>query len=396
MSKEESILLLIVSVGAFIVPFLSRRLMLPSAVGEIIFGLIIGVFFKETTEGLTILHFLGSLGFLILMYLAGLEINFERIKITPKRELAIYLISLLIIIATSFAVVIYLKQPIINALVYLTIAVGLLYPVLKDSGLLNTDYAQSLLIIASLGEVLSLLFISGFFLYFEYGLSKQTFIHLFEIYLFFFIAYIVLKFFQLYAWWNPKKAFTFIKADDPTETDVRANFANMFIFVALANLLGLEYIIGAFFGGMLFAMVFKERHQIQEKMSSFGYGFLIPVFFIEVGLRFDLFNLLKKEIILGAVMISLTILAVRVAGAIPLFFSGFSLREVLAFPFAMSMPLTLLVAIATLGLETGVINQDYASMIILSALISGILYPWLFKFIMKQPEGKKDVQPDNR
>jgi len=395
MSKEESILLLIVSVGAFIVPFLSRKLMLPSAVGEIIFGLIIGVFFKEATGSLTIIHFLGSLGFLILMYLAGLEINFERIKVTPRKELVIYLISLIIIICTSFAIVLYLNQPIINALVYLTVAVGLLYPVLKDSGLLDTDFAQSTLIVASLGEVLSLLFISGFFLYFEYGLSKQTFIHLFEIYLFFFIAYVVLKFFQLYAWWNPKKAFTFIKADDPTETDVRANFANMFIFVALANLLGLEYIIGAFFGGMLFAMVFKKRHEIQEKISSFGYGFLIPVFFIEVGLRFDLFNLLKKEIILGAISISLTILAVRVAGAIPLFFSGFSLREILAFPFALSMPLTLLVAIATLGLETGVINQDYASMIILSALISGILYPWLFKFITKKPEGIENVQPDS-
>jgi len=383
MSKEESILLLVVSVGAFVVPFISRKLMLPSAVGEIIFGLVIGVFFKEATESLTVIHFLGSLGFLILMYLAGLEINFERIKITPRRELAIYLMSLLIIIGTSFAIVYYTDQPVINALIYLTVAVGLLYPVLKDSGLLNTDFAQSTLIIASLGEVLSLLFISGFFLYFEYGLSKQTFIHLFEIYLFFFIAYLVLKFFQLYAWWNPKKAFTFIKTDDPTETDVRANFANMFIFAALANLLGLEYIIGAFFGGMLFAMVFKKRHEIQEKISSFGYGFLIPVFFIEVGLRFDLFNLLKKEIILGAVAISITILLVRVAGAVPLFFSGFSFREILAFPFALSMPLTLLVAIATLGLETGVINQDYASMIILSALISGILYPWLFKFITR-------------
>ncbi|SNZ10157.1 transporter, CPA2 family [Persephonella hydrogeniphila] len=383
MSKEESILLLVVSVGAFVIPFISRKLMLPSAVGEIIFGLVIGIFFNKATESMTVIHFLGSLGFLILMYLAGLEINFERIKITPKRELIIYFISLFIIIALSFFVALYFDQPKINILVYLTIAIGLLYPVLKDTGLIHTDFAQSTLIIASLGEVISLVFISAFFMYFEYGFSEKTFIHLFEIYLFFFIAYLILKAFQLYAWWNPKKVFTFIKTEDPTETDVRANFANMFIFAALASLLGLEYIIGAFFGGMLFAMIFKKREQIQEKISSFGYGFLIPVFFIEVGLRFDLFNLLKKEIILGAFMISITILLIRVAGAFPLLFSGFRLKEILAFPFALSMPLTLLVAIATLGLETKVIPEDYASMIVLSALISGILYPWLFKLITR-------------
>lgn len=383
MSKEESILLLVVSVGAFVIPFVSKRLMLPSAVGEIIFGLFIGIFFKEATESLTVIHFLGSLGFLILMYLAGLEINFERIKITPKKDLIIYILSIFIIIALSFFVVLYTDQPLINILVYLTIAIGLLYPVLKDSGLLHTEFAQSILIVGSIGEIISLIFISAFFMYFEYGLSEKTFIHLFEIYLFFFTAYLILKAFQLYSWWNPKKVFKFIKAEDPTETDVRANFANMFVFAALASLLGLEYIIGAFFGGMLFAMIFKKREEIQEKISSFGYGFLIPVFFIEVGLRFDIFELLKKEIILGAVMISLTILIIRVFGAIPLFFSGFSFKEVFAFPFALSMPLTLLVAISTLGLETGVIKEDYASMIILSALISGIFYPWLFKLIMR-------------
>ncbi len=383
MSKEEAVLLLVISVGAFIIPFISRKLMLPSAVGEILFGLVIGVFFSRTEETFTIIHFLGSLGFLILMYLAGLEINFEKIKITPKRNLIIYLISILIIIILSFLLVMYTNQPKINILIYLTIAIGLLYPVLKDSNLIKTDFAQSSLIIGSIGEVVSLIFISGFFMYFKYGFSKETFIHLFEIYLFFFIAYITLKIFQLYAWWNPEKAHKLIKTDDPTETAVRANFANMFIFVALASLLGLEYIIGAFFGGMLFAMVFKKRHEIQEKISSFGYGFLIPVFFIEVGLRFDLFQLLKKDTVIGACLITITILLIRFVAAIPLPLAGFSIKETLAFPFALSMPLTLLVAIATLGLETEVIDEEYASMIILASLISGTIYPWLFKFIIR-------------
>ncbi|NPA12934.1 MAG: cation:proton antiporter [Aquificae bacterium] len=382
MGKEESILLLVVSLGAFVIPFISKRLSIPSSVGEILFGLFLGLFFKGMAESLTILHFLGNLGFLILMYLAGLEINFEKIKTTPKKRLGVYTLSIAVIIVASFLATFLLKQNVVYALVYLTVAVGLLYPVLKDTGKLETEYGQTLLIIASLGEVVSLLLITAFFMYFEYGFSSEMFVHLAGIYLFFFLAYLILRFFQMYAWWHPEKVSMFIKAKDTTEIDVRANFVNMFVFAALANILGLEYIIGAFFGGMLFAMIFKKRHQIQEKIGSFGYGFLIPVFFIEVGLRFDLTQLLQKEVILSSLVLSGIILLVKVFGAVPLLFVGFSLREVVAFPFALSIPLTLLVAIATLGLETGAIDQKTASVIVLSALISGVVYPVLFKKVV--------------
>jgi len=128
MSKLEALLLLCVCIGAFIMPFLCRRLRLPSAVGEILFGLCVGLFFKEAFHKTSIIKFLGELGFILLMYLAGLEINFEKIKVTPRKDLYLYISMVGLVVAFSFGITRYFHQPPIYALIYLTTAVGLFIP----------------------------------------------------------------------------------------------------------------------------------------------------------------------------------------------------------------------------------------------------------------------------
>lgn len=384
MNEIEAILLLAVSIGAFIMPFISSRLNLPSPVAEIIFGLFIGMFFSDIFHKTEVVRFLGELGFIILMYLAGLEINFENIKKLPGRNKIIYITVIFLIIVFSIAIVKYLNFANIYILVILTTAIGLLFPVLKDLNLTNSNFGQSLLIIGSIGEVVSLISITIFFVIYKYGFSQEAFIHLLEIYLFFSFAYILLRLFKLFIWWFPEKIPVFLKSEGVTETSVRANFVNMFIFVSLAALLGLEPIIGAFFGGLLFSVIFKEKEQVIEKLSSFGYGFLIPIFFIDVGLRFNLNELLQPQIIYQAILLSLVMLFVRFLASFILLFSGFSWKEVLLTPFALSIPLTLLVAIATIGYESNMIDKVQASTIILTAVLTGLIFPWVFKNIVKR------------
>ncbi len=384
MEHNEALALLVISIGAFIIPFISERIFLPSAVGEIFFGLFLGLFFKNALSEFPIVKFLGEFGFILLMYLAGLEIDVDKIKKVSSKEKFLISILFIVIIISSFAVVFYFKQPAIYSLVYIAMAIGILYPLLKDTGLLNKDIGQKILVIGGVGEIISLLLITAFTVYFKYGFSSKAILHIFEIYVFFLVAYFLLKIFSLYMWWNPNLVQTFLKTGDVTETGIRANFAHMFIFVSLASLLGLESIIGAFFGGLLFSMVFKEREEIVEKLSAFGYGFLIPIFFIEVGLRFDITDFFDKEIFISALILSFVILMIKGLGSLFLIFSDFKVSEIFLVPFALSMPLTLLVVIATIGLETGIIEKKEATIILLTAIISALIYPWIFKVMVKK------------
>jgi Kef-type K+ transport system membrane component KefB len=399
MSKLEALLLLCVCIGAFIMPFLCRRLRLPSAVGEILFGLCVGLFFKEAFHKTSIIKFLGELGFILLMYLAGLEINFEKIKVTPRKDLYLYISMVGLVVAFSFGITRYFHQPPIYALIYLTTAVGLLFPVLKETGMVESDTGQTLLIIGSIGEVVSLVSLTVFILYYRFGVSIESVVHLGQLAAFVLAAYLLYKLFRLVVWWFPWWVRPFLKTGDPVESGIRANFVNMFIFVALAALLDMELIVGAFLGGMAFALIFKEREEIQKKIGGMAYGFLIPVFFIEVGLRFDIRDFVNIHILLTALIISFMILVVRLMASLVLFLSRLSLMEIILVPIATSFPLTLLVAIAAFGLEQGIIKETRAASILLAAILTAFIYPALMKRIIKtirekkiQPQGKSEAQ----
>ncbi|UCH98381.1 MAG: cation:proton antiporter [Candidatus Aminicenantes bacterium] len=392
MSNLEALLLLCICTGAFLMPFLFRRLSLPSAVGEILFGLFIGLFFKEAFHKTTIIKFLGELGFILLMYLVGLEINFEKIKTTPKKEIYLYSSMIALVVILSFLLMTYFHQVPIYALIYLTTAVGLLFPVLHETRILEKDIGQKLLIIGSIGEVVSLMALTVFTLYYRFGFSRASAIHLGQLAAFLLGAFIIYRLFRLLVWWFPVLVRPFLKSSDPMQSSIRANFVNMFIFVGLAALLDMELIVGAFIGGMAFALIFKKREEIQRKIGGIAYGFLIPVFFIEVGLQFDMKDFLHLHVLLTAVIISLVIFFVRALASLVLFLSPLTLIEITLVPVSISFPLTLLAAIATFGLEHQIITGTQAASILLAAILTAVIYPFIMKKIIKALQ-KKDISP---
>jgi Kef-type K+ transport system membrane component KefB len=384
MNKIEVFLLLGFTLGAFVIPFLSRRLSIPSAVGEIFYGLFLGYFFKKNLQSTHIIEFLGELGFILLMYLAGLEINFEKIKIAPKRNLIIFVFMFIILVALSLLTSLLFRQPAIYVLVYSTTTIGLLFPVLKESEIMDGELGQNLLIIGSVGEAISLITLTLFVLMYKFGFSPNTLFHLFEIATFIICVIIFRRTLHLLVWWFPNFLKPFLKTGDPTESGVRANFVIIFVFVAFSSLIGLEMIVGAFLGGMLFALIFKEREKVQEKMSGFGYGFLIPIFFISVGLKFELEDFINIDVFFRALLITMIIFLIRIISSSILVLSTMKLSDVFSVPFATSFPLTLLIAIATFGFDIGVIGKIQASSILLAAILTALIFPLFFKKILRR------------
>jgi Kef-type K+ transport system membrane component KefB len=246
------------------------------------------------------------------------------------------------------------------------------------------------LIIGSIGEVVSLVSLMVFILYYRFGISVESLLHLGQLAAFVLAAYFIYKLFRLVVWWFPGLVRPFLKTGDPVESGIRANFVNMFIFVALAALLDMELIVGAFLGGMAFALIFKEREDIQQKIGGIAYGFLIPVFFIEVGLRFDIKNFLDTYVLVNGVIIAFIILFVRFLASLVLFLSRLSLIEIVLVPVSTSFALTLLVAIATFGLEHGVLEENQAASILLAAVLTAFIYPALMKSIIKSIRKKME------
>lgn len=383
MSANEAFLLFIMAFTAFVSPYISQKIYLPNPVAEILFGIVIGALIHIDTQSFTIIKFLSQFGFLVLMYLAGLEIDIEDLKKTPKKDFLLYFLYYLAVILLAILIGYIFNISISIMMIACMTAIGLLYPILMANNSIQTSFGKSLLIIGSIGEIISLIIITSITIYYKYGVGTESLNHILQIIGFCLFAFITLKILKLFSWWFPRVTLKMVSSDNSAETGIRTNFLNMLLFVALAAFLDIEIIIGSFIGGILYSTILKEKEDIREGFEMFGNGFLIPIFFIYVGLSFDISSLGNLNVVLTALLLTFAILFIRVVASVVFLFSNIGIPSLLSIPVGTSFPLTLLVAFAQVGRSANILSIEMVNATILTSILSAIVYPPLFKFLFK-------------
>ncbi len=381
MTEHEALFLFFMAIGAFFMPFISKRLLLPASVGEIIYGIVIASLLPHGENQLEMVEYFSALGFLILMYLAGLEIDFDKFRNLSRKELWLYVLSFIPVAAVSWYLSFYLNLHWSFAIIFFTSGIGLLFPVLRDTELIKTDFGQKLLIITMIGEILTLAGLTVFTIVSKYGYTIDSARQILYLAVFFIVIYLFMKILKVALWWKPNLQSVFLEVDNPTETGMRANFVILFAFVAFAAVLEIEFVVGAFVGGMMFALVFAGRDGVLDKLGGVGYGFFIPIFFISVGMRVTFNDFLQKDVILLALLIIASLFLSKVAGTILLLFSSIPKQKLLLVATGLSFPLTMLVVVSGIFYDLELIDKMQTSAVLLASMISAIVFPWIFKAI---------------
>jgi Kef-type K+ transport system membrane component KefB/Trk K+ transport system NAD-binding subunit len=388
--------LLIVVVLAFFVPLILtrlRKLSLPVVVGEIIAGIIVG----ESGLGLVgshdpMLDVLSLLGFAYLMFLSGLEVDFDAVLPGPDawrgpwRErlrnplglgIAIFVISLILSIGGALGLrsLDAAGDPWLMAFILSTTSLGLVMPVLKERGLMNRPYGQSLLVAAVVADFATMLLVSVYVILHTQGLSFEVLLIL----LLFGVFAIAYRIARLARRRLPGLGFVQNISEATAQIDVRGAFAIALVFIALAQGLGVEMILGAFLGGALLSLVSdRGTSDLHHRLDVIGYAFFIPIFFIMVGVRFDLAAVFDSPQMLLLVPVLLVLAYAVKLAASSLFRLKYSWRGTLAAGVLLSSHLSLEIAVAAIGLELGVIDQATNSAIILVAIVTSTVSPLIF------------------
>jgi len=163
----------------------------------------------------------------------------------------------------------------------------------------------------------------------------------------------------------------------------------MFLFVALSELAHLEPVLGAFLGGALLSIVFKKKTELEVKLSGFGYGFLVPLFFIHVGMQFDLANVLSVEQMLFTAELLAVAMIVKVVPSLLFTAAGLSFAESINVGLLLTSRLSLIIVAATIGLEFGFITEAFKDSIILLVIVSCLLGPVLFNLFYRSSPGDR-------
>jgi Kef-type K+ transport system membrane component KefB len=147
------------------------------------------------------------------------------------------------------------------------------------------------------------------------------------------------------------------------------------VLSVIAVELGLEILIGAFVGGMILGLVTRDEEAFRHKLDGVGFGFLIPIFFVATGVRFDLKGLLASPTSLMCVPLFLVLFLLVRGLPVLLYRRELRGRDRLALAFYSATALPVVVAITEVGLATRQMTPEIAAALVGAGMISMLVFP---------------------
>jgi len=373
---------LIITIGFIIMlsPIVAKIFKTPVVVIEIMLGMMAGFF--GLIYGDEMLKIISKFGFLYLMFLAGLEINLKLVNIIRK-DLSfnvilyftfLYSIAAILCITFDLNIVYLVALPIFS--------LGMLMMLLKEYGK-DEKWLNLALSIGVIGEVISILALTIFSGWLEFGFKIEFLYSILTLIVVIFSTVLILKFFQTLFWWYPELKTYIMPHADRQDRDIRFSFALFFILIALMIHLKIDVVLGAFTAGLFLKIFFHNKEELFEKLSSVGFGFFVPIFFIYTGSTVKL-EMITLDILYNALYIILAIVLIRLISSFIAFYKYLQFKKTILFALSDSMPLTFLVAISMLGYSHGIISESEYFAFILASMIDGLflmivirkLYAW--------------------
>ncbi|HDB2683230.1 TPA: monovalent cation:proton antiporter family protein [Staphylococcus aureus] len=394
----EFLSLVIVVLAAFLTPIIVNRLninFLPVVVAEILMGIVIGNSFLNIVERDSILNILSTLGFIFLMFLSGLEIDFKAFKkdkrarqgqnddessIPGHLNLALTVFAFIMIISILLAYVFkwlgLVDDVLLMVIIISTISLGVVVPTLKEMNIMRTTIGQFILLVAVLADLVTMILLTVYGAINGQGGSTIWLIGILVV--FTAISYILGVQFK-------RMSFLQKLMDGTTQIGIRAVFALIILLVALAEGVGAENILGAFLAGVVVSLLNPDEEMV-EKLDSFGYGFFIPIFFIMVGVDLNIPSLIKEPKLL--IIIPILIVAFIISKLIPVMFirRWFDMKTTIASAFLLTSTLSLVIAAAKISERLNAISAETSGILFLSAVITCVFVPIIFKKLFPVPD----------
>ena len=381
MENNISLVLTISAIIAFS-PFLAKITKVPTTPVEIILGSILA--YVGLLHEHELFELVAEFGFLYLMFLAGTEINLKKILLIDKSILNRAFIYLSLLYFLSFISALYLHLSYVFIVILPLISVGLIATLKKEYGK-DTSWLPLAMVVGSVGEIVSIAVLTVASEAFVTGLSLTILKTTLTLVLFLGAIVVLFNALRWLFWWFPEAAPLLMPHLDNKDQDFRLSMAILFSFIALMMYLGLELAFGAFIAGMFIPTFFEHKYQLPRKLESYGFGFLVPIFFVHVGSSFNLDALYVDGLIQMALLVTGLMIGIRMLASMVFNQTG-SFKDSILLALSHSMPLTLLIAIATLAYHQHSIDKFHYYAFILASLFEVIVVMLGIKLIVHPPK----------
>lgn len=372
--------LLIVVAVAFAAPLVLGffpGVRLPSVVLEIVAGIVVGPSVLGIVHVDTSISVIAVIGLAFLLFLAGLEIDFGRLRgRVLKLSLVGFALSFGIAVVVGFGLKVtgLVASPLLVAIILSATSLGVLIPVLKDAGEVSSTFGQLIIAagtIADFGAVILLsIFFSG-----EGGVGSTLLL---------IGSLVVLAVVVFFAVRGAERS-TVIRSnllrlqDTTAQIRIRGSMVLLVGFAAIADQLGLETILGAFIAGAILSLVDRDEQmthpEFRRKLEAVGFGVFIPVFFVTSGVNYDLDALVANAS--NVLMVPIFLAALVVARGLPaLLYRGLlDGRRTATAGLMQATSLPFIVAATAIGQDLDLLTAAQGAALVGAGLLSVLFFP---------------------
>ena len=381
MSSHPVLLVLAIAVSAPLLAEIPIGLRLPAVVLEMVLGIIVGPDALGLVRADGLVDWLGGkLGLAALFFMAGMELDLERVKGMPL-TLAVRGWMLSLVLALTAATVLHflplVHAPMMVAIALSTTALGTLLPILRDAGESDTAFGRMVMAAGAVGEfgpvvVMSLALTQGSSGWLEVVLL---------------LAFVAIAFAAALVALGvrPPRMLALLTRTMHASSQLPVRLALLLLaaFVVVSEDFGFEAIPGAFAAGMIVGLATRgeDGKPLRHKIEAVAFGFLVPFFFVTSGVKFELATLWHSGEALALTPVFLGLLLFVRGVPVFLYRDVLSRRERLPFALYSATALPILIAVAQIGARTGRMHPAIASALIGAGLLSVLLFPTIAGFL---------------
>lgn len=433
--SNSSFLILFIAFIAFmgVVPFLMRRLGVPSVISLLIVGMLIGPtgvgidlialiskslsFLRDPSVNASVYaaqtasHFsslvdsLGSLGLMFLMALAGMEADFKLIKSVKSSVISLSILTFLLPAVAGYVLYDYycpneLAGKLLYASLFASHSVGIVFPVIRELKMSRTKFGAAVLISTVITDIASIILLAvsvqifrqnqnishmivkGTLSIFDHMDSSILGNSFMPVFLLLVLVYLVLSVFLV-----DRIGRKLLEIFTPGE-DILITIILLIILgvVVIGELFGINLVVGAFIAGLGLARVVKRSDMLLfRRFESIGYGFLIPFLFVSIGMKTD-FSAFAETGSLGIVILTVLLLVGSkvLSGFLALRLTGFNNAAGLTAGLMTVPQLSATLAAAAIGKDIGILNDTFFNAIIILSIVTTLPIPNLVRFVVKK------------
>lgn len=376
--------LLVILIAAGLGRLLSKGLRQPVVFGELFLGIILGNLIILAEPAQAPVSDITSIGILLLLFSTGLGLNFEEFKRLEIASSSVAALGVVLPFILGYLVTIYFGFSYIVALfvgvALVATSIGVGASILTEFRMLRTRIGTLIMGAAVIDDVIGVVMMSVLIGFVATGSMplQEMFLIVFLTILFFAVSFTVgIKLFR-------KLSEKLILG---RENLLMLGLITVLIFGLITQEIGLAAIIGAFVAGLVVGQSHYAR-RLREHVSLIGGSFFIPIFFVTIGMSFDV-SAFTSVGWFAVVLVIVAIIGKVVGCGLGAKTSKFSSRESFAVGIAMIPRAGVELILLKLGLDYGIIGADIASAILVMVLITTLITPPALWKALKMIKNKK-------